>query len=53
MKRSNPFGRQPFDDKLTELSHRISQIKFIVFESVLLGLFFYALYKFARGEFGP
>jgi hypothetical protein len=38
--------------KLEKFSYRIFQIKFIVFESVLLGCFLFVLYLVVKHEFG-
>ena len=43
--------RRP-EDKLAQFSYRIFQVKFIVFESVLLGCFLYVLYLVVKHEFG-
>jgi hypothetical protein len=40
------------DEKLEKFSYRIFQIKFIVFESVLLICFFYVLWQVVKHEFG-
>ena len=40
------------EQKLAQFSYRIFQIKFIVFESVLLGCFLYVLWQVVKHEFG-
>ena len=44
--------RQPDEDKLAKFSYRIFQIKFIIFESVLLLCFLYMLYEVVSHELG-
>ena len=44
--------RHRADDKLEKFSYGIFQIKFIVFESVLLGCFLYVLWQVVKHEFG-
>lgn len=39
-------------DRLTEFSHRLAQIKFIIFELFCMGSFFYVLYLVVKHEFG-
>jgi hypothetical protein len=45
-----PRRRQ--SDPLTEFSHRLAQIKFIIFEIAILGIFLYGLYRLVRLEVG-
>jgi hypothetical protein len=40
------------DDRLAQFSYRIFQVKFVVFEVVLLGCFIFVLYLVVRREFG-
>lgn len=44
--------RKHGDDKLARFSYRIFQVKFIVFESVLLVCFFYVLWQVVKREIG-
>jgi hypothetical protein len=44
--------RARHSDRLTEFSHRLAQIKFIIFEIVFLGIFLYGLYRLVRVEVG-
>ena len=44
--------RNSDEDKLKQFSYRIFQIKFIVFESVLLVCFLYVLYLVVKHEVG-
>ena len=39
-------------DKLAQFSYRIFQIKFVVFEAVLLCSFLYVLYQVVKHELG-
>ena len=42
--------REP--DRLIEFSHRLAQIKFIIFELVFFAVFLYGLYQVVRHEVG-
>jgi hypothetical protein len=44
--------RHSDEDKLKQFSYRIFQIKFIVFETVLLACFLFVLYQVVKREFG-
>ena len=46
-----PTRRPDPEDKLAKFSYRIFQIKFVIFETVLLGCFLYVLYEVAKREF--
>jgi hypothetical protein len=44
--------RRRNENKLSDFSYRIFQIKFVVFEAVLLGVFLCVLFKLLKGELG-
>jgi hypothetical protein len=44
--------RRRQSDPLTEFSHRLAQIKYIIFETVVFLIFLYGLYRLVRVEVG-
>jgi len=46
------FQRRHSDDRLTQFSHRVSQIKFIVFEIGMLVVFLAGVYAVVTHELG-
>jgi hypothetical protein len=47
-----PTRRHSDEEKLKQFSNRVFQIKFIAFEAVCLGSFFYVLYLVVKRELG-
>jgi hypothetical protein len=45
-------ARHSTEGRLARFSYRIFQIKFIVFEAVLLACFLFVLYQVVKHEFG-
>ena len=46
------MNSRDLNSKLEKFSYRIFQVKFVVFETVLLGCFLYVLWQVVRHEFG-
>jgi hypothetical protein len=44
--------RRRDEDNLKNFAYRVFQIKFVIFESALLGVFMYVLFKLLKGELG-
>ena len=47
-----PIRRDSDEEKLKQFSNRVFKIKFMAFEAVCLGSFFYVLYLVVKHEFG-
>ncbi|MGA2593159.1 MAG: hypothetical protein ABSH32_24860 [Bryobacteraceae bacterium] len=52
MKRPDAFHQRSSDGDLFRFTYRIFQVKFVVFECVLLGCFLYVLYLVVKHELG-